>query len=229
VRRKAKKSNQGGGAGGIPARHVARQPFSNTGFNTLHHVPVDYEATQESRFVTWARFQPNFVEIISQPYKIPYITPDGCKGAWYPDYLVRWKVPQKPWIVEIKNKRRMQARQDRRVIAAKMRGGRAFARARGMWMRLLTEKTTQSQRAANAVFLLPFRKWSPAPELHRDLIAAALDPINSTVLDVIDRVASHQSREDVIAAFWHLVATFTVLIDYDAPILMSSRIRGAAR
>jgi hypothetical protein len=227
--RKAKKPNQGGGASGIPARQVGRQPFSHTGFNTLHHVPVDYEATQESRFVTWARFQPNFVEIISQPYEIVYVRPDGSQGVWYPDYRVRWKA-EKPWIVELKQERLMQTRDDRRLIAAKIRGGRTFARTKGMWMRMLTEKTTASQSAANAVFLTPFRKWSPAPHVQNELIAAAASQNTQTLRDVVDSVVSRGClREDAIAALWHLVATFRILIDYDAPILMSSRVRGTTR
>src|SRR3954463_2002061 len=63
--------------------------------------PIPYESTLERDFIIRHEFDPNVLEIVPQPFEIPFQTPDGRTDSYTPDFFVLYRLGDRHWAYAI--------------------------------------------------------------------------------------------------------------------------------
>ncbi|MDO8608058.1 MAG: DDE-type integrase/transposase/recombinase [Phaeospirillum sp.] len=97
---------------------------------------VAVESSLERDFVLLCRFEPDFAGIEEQPVMIP--VPGGRR--YTPDFLVTWREPRPPDLVEVKYQADLATQAD--ILRPKFAAAEAYGRDRGWQFQVATDKDT---------------------------------------------------------------------------------------
>jgi TnsA endonuclease N terminal len=171
-------------------------------------------------FRTW-EFDPNVVDYVQQPLKIPYVGADGKTHTYTPDGRARFRRRPKGAgpngiLVEVKTRRYL-ARNWLKIRPA-MRAAIAWARGNGITFHIYNEKKIRTQYFKNASFLLPYRQVDcRGPEARQLLRILARG--KAALGDLLNEACKAGFvREDVGPALYALIATFRAVVDLEKPL-----------
>lgn len=202
----------------MPVRSIPRSHRSVTGRQPVDgQRSVAVESSLERDFVLLCRFEPDFAGIEEQPVMIP--VPGGRR--YTPDFLVTWREPRPPDLVEVKYQADLAAQVD--VLRPKFAAAEAYAHDRGWRFRVTTDKDIRTPRLANASFLLPFRFRPADPGLAVRLTRALGDLGTATPEQVLATAFPEtEGRLQALPVLWHLIATFRLRANLDRELTMTS-------
>ncbi len=202
----------------MPVRSIPRSHRSVTGRQPVDgQKSVAVESSLERDFVLLCRFEPDFAGIEEQPVMIP--VPGGRR--YIPDFLVTWREPRPPDLVEVKYQADLAAQTD--ILRPKFAAAEAYGRDRGWQFRVATDKDIRTPRLANATFLLPFR-FRPADPGRALRLTRALQALGSATPEQVLAAAfpEAEGRLQALPVLWHLIATFRVQTNLDEELTMTS-------
>lgn len=202
----------------MPVRSIPRSHRSVTGRQPVDgQRSVAVESSLERDFVLLCRFKPDFAGIEEQPVMIP--VPGGRR--YTPDFLVTWREPRLPDLVEVKYQADLATQAD--ILRPKFAAAEAYALDRGWRFRVATDKDIRTPRLANATFLLPFRFRPADPGLALRLTRVLKDLGSATPEQVLAMAFPEMDgRLQALPVLWHLIATFRVRANLDEELTMTS-------
>jgi hypothetical protein len=202
----------------MPVRSIPRSHRSVTGRQPVNgQRSVAVESSLERDFVLLCRFEADFICIEEQPVMIP--VPGGRR--YIPDFLVTWREPRPPDLVEVKYEADLAAQAD--VLRPKFSAAETYAHDRGWRFRVATDKDIRTPRLANATFLLPFHFRPADPGLALRL-TRTLQELGSATSEQVLAMAFPEMDGQIQAlpVLWHLIATFRVRTNLDKELTMTS-------
>lgn len=202
----------------MPVRSIPRSHRSVTGRQPVAGQRiVGIESSLERDFVVLCQFSPDFIGIEEQPIVVP--VPGGRR--YTPDFLVNWREPRPPDLVEVKYQTDLAAQA--KILAPKFAAAKAYAQDRGWRFMVMTDQEIRIPRLANAAFLLPFRGRAIDPGLCARLIQALR---NLGTANGAELLAAAFPRPDAqitaLPALWHLIAGFQISADLNTELTMDT-------
>lgn len=204
----------------MPVRRIRGNQRSVTGAITgADGNFIDFESLLERDYLVLTRFRYPTAKIEEQPLKVHYLSADGRKSHYTPDFLVEYDrgplelVEIKPTKILVDDKEELR---DRFTAAA------AFAKGKGWQFVIRSEIDIHVPMLRNAHFLIHYRALKPKPELCARLlqiIKGARLPVGELISAAI-RDATE--RYFVIPQVWHLLATGILDADLNAPLNQTS-------
>lgn len=202
------------------ARRIGPNYRSVTGtlYSQKHAGGADYESPLEHDFYVLLEFDPLVTGYEPQPVEIPYTKPNGRRGKYYPDTLVRVRWGRsllyevKPYIV-------LRDPTKRDVLLAKCRAGRHFARENGWRFRVITDRLIRTPCCFNAEFLLPFRRRTVDLARTDDAIMRVARS-HARGVSVAELISGLDYEEGIrtVAVIWTLVAQQRVFVNLSVPL-----------
>ncbi|MFA9459394.1 heteromeric transposase endonuclease subunit TnsA [Thiohalorhabdus methylotrophus] len=189
-----------------------------------------YESTLERDLMTALEFDLGFgVETYEeQPVVIEYTKPDGARGRYTPDILIKYRAAgggarQPGKLVEVKYSDELKekwAELEPRFAAA-----RAYAEAQGWTFEVLTELEIRTPYFKNVKFLLPYRQMECDDALMEAVAEALAGLGQSTPKALVASVSPHwRVQGEAVAALWCLAARRAIALDLSVPVTMKSPI-----
>lgn len=195
-----------------------------------------FESTLERDLLLVLEFAPVAAVYEVQPVRIPYVDERGRARTYTPDVLIHRQHPDgsslAPLLCEVKYRTDVKrySAVERRVVVAKFRAARRYARERGWCFRLLTERHIRSPYLQNARFLLPFRTHPARTErlarIVRRVEERGSEPADQLLAAVAEGPGrgAHSDYSWCIPGLWHLLATGQLVADYTVPLTMQTAI-----
>ena len=196
----------------MPVRTIPRSYRNVTGrIAVAGSRSVAFESPLERDFILISQFTPGFADIEEQPVAIRL--PNGRR--YTPDFLVTWARRQ-PDLVEVKPADKVSAMADKLVPA------QDYAEERGWRFLVVTDLNIRTPRLSNARFLLPFRCHTPDNRIVARLLSIVEKAGSGITLGNLIGTVDGMPRGLCLPALWHLVSTFRIAVDLDAPVTMAS-------
>lgn len=187
-----------------------------------------YESTLERDFLELLRFDPDVLEVSTQPIKISFEKAVGESGTYFPDGLIEFKPELGLFPILYEVKFRADFRQNWKDLMPKFRAAKHFCASNGWRFEVYTEREIRTPYLGNAKFLLSYRDRK-FPEAITDWILQILEDLNEADPDLLlcALCKDKSNRAELIPALWHLVAIGSIDCDLTEPLTMRSKIRSA--
>ncbi len=160
-----------------------------------------------------------------QPVLIPYTDPSGDSRAYAPELLIAYRkdiAPERlPLLCDV------MLREDLfgnwKELKPKLKVARAFARAKGMAFKVLTERDICTPYLRNARFLLQFQRL-PKHRAHTLVLLDKLSELGRTTAVALLAACSDDEaeRKDMMPSLWRLVARGRVGANLTCPVTVDS-------
>lgn len=205
-------------------RAIPRSRRSVTGYQSWRRQQsIQYESTLERDFIVRQEFDLSVAQLISQPCRIPFVTPSGRPSHYTPDFLVIYKtdsappcLQRKPLLVEVKPE--ADWRENWRVWLGKWKAARRYAASQGWRFRILDESRIRTQALSNIQFLRRYRD-SEFPVEEGDWIVQSVRELGSATFDYLH--AKHfqgMYAAEGVAHLWTLLAQRRLDCDICRPL-----------
>jgi hypothetical protein len=178
-------------------------------------------------FRTW-EFDPNVIDYVQQPLKIPYIGADGKKHNYTPDGRARFKHRPKgagPNGILVEVKTRTYLRINWRELRPALRAAMTWARANGIVFHIYDKKKIRTQYFKNASLLLLYRQVDyrgPEAQVMLNILARG----EAMIGDLLDEAcAVGFLREDLGPVLYALIARFRIDVDLEKPLTKATVVR----
>ena len=191
------------------------------------HTPIQFESTLERDFIIRNEFSPSVVDIVSQPFTLPFNALNGRCYEYTPDFLIRFSLDnesfshhQIPILVEVKPYKDWH--KNWRKWMPKWKAAWRYARERGYEFHIFDEYRIRDQRFKNIRFLERYKQYR-YPEAESQLILKTLSEMGGAPFHYI--LARHYRGLYVaegIAHVWHLLAVRRLECDIDRPLNMDT-------
>jgi len=207
-----------------PVREIPRSRRSVTGhLGWRRQQSIQYESTLERDFIIRQEFDLAVAQVISQPCRIPFVTPSGRSSHYTPDFLVIYKtnsaplhLQQKPLLIEVKPE--ADWREHWREWLGKWKAARRYAASQGWQFRIMDESRIRTRALANIQFLRRYR--DPVyPIEESDWIVQSVRELGSATFDYLH--AKHFQglySEEGVAHLWSLLAQRRLDCDISRPL-----------
>lgn len=182
-----------------------------------------YESSLERDLMELARNEPDFGAYHAQPVRIGYAGVSGEPESYTPDGLIFWKSHRRPLLVEVKY--RHDCHGQWRLLHAKFRAARAYARERGWEFAVFTEERIRGPRLENLRFLRPYMERPKDAAIEEALLAAirAGHATPNAALEAVHR--DGRDRASALPCLWRLVASGAVAMDWNSKLGMATELR----
>lgn len=184
---------------------------------------IQYESTLERDFVTRQEFDLCVADVISQPCRIPFVTPSGRSSHYTPDFLVVFKtdsappaMQRKPLLVEVKHEDDWRA--NWRSWKNKWKAARRYAEAQDWVFRIMDESRIRTLALSNIQFLRRY-KGSTFPAQEGDWVVNSTRELGSASFGYL--LAKHFPgiyAAEGVAHLWSLVANRRLDCDICRPL-----------
>ena len=183
---------------------------------------VRFESGLEKDFLTKIRFRDDVLDVLEQPETFTYLDELGKKHRYTPDFRVQYV----DRTVFYECKYRCQLRQNWelfRHIVSHMR--QHLWERENAFFRIVTEATIRTTQLENIRLLTPFIHHDPDPD-HVQTILNSLSTQEVTTVSELLSAYAVTNREKIYGALWSLIMRKKILIEWDHPIGMASKLRG---
>ena len=184
---------------------------------------IPFESTLERDFLIRTAFFQNVHEIVAQPIQIPFRTVSGREATYTPDFLVIYRLgnrpyPQypKPKLIEVKPENEW--RQHWRRWSRKWRAAMRTARERGWTFHIHDESRIRDATLDNIRFLERYHRMGFDDEDSRRLIEHIRELGSAPMHYLVDERVASEERSVGIAHLWHLLSTRRIDCDISRPL-----------
>lgn len=189
---------------------------------------VPFESTLERDLVHLVRFHRGVKRITSQPFTIPFVTKDGRKREYTPDYLVEFypqRDPTWPSAILYEVKYRKDLWRDWHELRPKLRAARRYAKERGWLFKIMSEVEIRTPYLENIQFLRTFRE-DPVSGGCETKIVELLSWMCEADVETIATSVSWEDRgkAEAIGTIWSMVATGKLETDLLLPFTNQTRL-----
>lgn len=213
------------------ARRIGPNYRSVTGilYSQKHPGGAEYESPLEHDFYVLLEFDPLVTEYEPQPVEIPYTKPNGRRGTYYPDTLVRVRWGRS-LLYEVKPYSALRDPALRDMLLAKCRAGRRFARENGWEFRVITDRLIRTPCCFNAEFLLPYgRRTVDLACAHDIVMRVARSHAGGLGVAELTSGLDYEERIRTVAVVWTLVAQQRVFVNLSVPLTETTRLFATAQ
>lgn len=209
-------------------RAIPRSRRSVTGYQTWRRQhSIQYESTLERDFIVRHEFDLSVAQVISQPCRIPFITPSGRLSHYTPDFLVIFKTNTAPPSLQAKSllvevKPEADWRRYWREWLGKWKAARRYAESQGWQFRIMDESRIRTQALSNIQFLRRYRDTA-FPIEESDSIIQDVQELGSATFDYL--LAKHFQgiyAAEGVAHLWGLLAQRRLDCDICLPLAGST-------
>lgn len=210
----------------MPARKIPKNYRYITGMISSPKAigDAEFEAGLEPDYLRLLEFDPEVKAFEVQPCHIYWKDDSGKTRRYTPDCRVLYNDPQvKPLLVEIKYRRILS--EHWRELRPAYRAAVHAAALEGSRFKILTEREIRTQYLQCVKFLLSFVRRG-ADETSVQRILALMREIKVSTPQELMKQLSPDPEEQayLLPALWHVVGTFRLSVDLNAPLTMNSRI-----
>jgi hypothetical protein len=212
-------------------RKVKGNGFSAPGMipSKKNKAMVQFESEQEKDFCYFLEFSLGVSRYVEQPVKIEFISPNGKKSSYTPDFLVYYSDDpiygnKKPTLFEVK------ARKDIKRGWAKLKpkflAAMRYCDVMGWKFKIITEVELNDPYYKNAKFLAPYMSKTPSLGLMTNVLDALHELEDEATPAHVIAIASNDFYRKVtlITALWHLIATRVIKCNLEEELTMNSPI-----
>lgn len=207
-----------------PVRVIPRSRRSVTGhLSWRRQQSIQYESTLERDFIIRQEFDLAVAQVLSQPCRIPFVTPSGRSSHYTPDFLVIYRtdsappsLQRKPLLIEVKPE--ADWRENWRAWLGKWKAARRYAESQGWHFRIMDESRIRTKALANIQFLRRYRD-AAFPVEESDWIVQSVRELGSATFDYLH--AKHFQglyAAEGVAHLWSLLAQRRLDCDICRPL-----------
>ncbi|RXJ54563.1 TnsA endonuclease N-terminal domain-containing protein [Candidatus Marinarcus aquaticus] len=180
---------------------------------------IQFESLLEKKFLTTLEFNDIVLDVISQPLVIDYITANGNKSTYSPDFLVFFKdtnniqrPPIKPLLVEVKPSNKLIENKD--TLKLKFKAAIKFCNEVDYRFKIFNENRIESTQLKNIVFLNRYKEFRADLD-YIELIKNHLLAVGHTT---VEHLLTHLYVTDLqksiaLSHIWFLLHTKVILTD----------------
>ena len=187
-----------------------------------------FESLLERDFYILLSADPTVADYFVQSVKVPYQNAAGREREYFPDALVHYRpdkdgTVQPSLLAEVKPLLQLERPSDK--LKHQMAAATAYAEARGWQYKVVTERDIRIPRLENIIFLRPFEKRVPAPEI-REMILVRVQEMRAPDVETLLAAIYNDkwNRATLLPYVWHLIGTGDIYTDLDKPMTMTTPI-----
>lgn len=184
---------------------------------------IPYESTLERDFLIRREFSLAVLDVIPQPCQIPFVSGNGQRYTYTPDFLVYYRLGDmsyhdypKPTLVEVKP--RAEWRKHWREWLPKWKAAYRHAKEQGWEFRIHDESRIRDQALDNIRFLERYTRIQVPLEESRWIIENLRQMGSAPLHYLLARHFMGIYRKEGIAHVWHLLATRQLDCDISRPL-----------
>ena len=184
---------------------------------------IPFESTLERDFLIRTAFFRNVHDIVAQPIRIPFRTASGREATYTPDFLVTYRLGNRPYprypkprLIEVKPSD--QWRRHWRSWSRKWKAAMRTAKAQGWTFHIRDESRIRDAALANIRFLERYREMTFDHEETAQLIEHIRRLGSAPMRYLVDELIAADERSVGIAHLWHLLATRVIDCDISRPL-----------
>lgn len=175
------------------------------------HTPIQFESTLERDFLTRFEFEPNILDITSQPCSIPFKHPNGRTYNYTPDFLVYYKLGNesyeeypKPILVEVKPKKILM--ENWRKWSNKYKAAISYAKQEGLTFRLYDESRIHNQMFKNTKFLQRYERMYFCSQETNSILDSVRNMGHTNISYLLAKHFSVKTKAEGLSLIWHLIS-----------------------
>lgn len=187
-----------------------------------------FESLLERDFYILLAADPTVSDYFVQSVRVPYLNNAGRDREYFPDALIHYRpdvdgTVKTSLLAEVKPLLQLERPSDK--LKLQMAAATLYAKEKGWEYKVITEREIRIPRLENIIFLRPFEKRVPEPEIREMILSRVQEMRAPDVETLIAAIYNNKWNQATLLPYvWHLIGTGDIYTDLDQPMTMTTPI-----